>query len=197
MTSELKQSANEALQELALLETIACGGEAGRRALKDLYFQYAHRFRGYFLRRGLNQADAEDLTQESFIKIVRSAANANSITAPRAWLWSVAKSVLLDHLKKTPSSNQEWDAQGDEPFSEFSHDQQAMARCVEQQFQQFASSSPEGAQIIRWVVLDGFSSTEVAEMIDRTHGATREYLSQLRKKLRPLLEVCRDLLHTR
>ncbi len=85
----------EQFDEASLLEEIACGGETARRALKPLYQRYGHRFRSYFQQRGLSLADAEDLSQECFIKIVKSASNVKEFNAPRAWLWSVAKSVLM------------------------------------------------------------------------------------------------------
>jgi hypothetical protein len=39
-----------------------------------------------------------------------------------------------------------------------------------------------------------WSIAEVAELLERNPGATREYLSQCRKLLRPFLEPCRALL---
>lgn len=188
----------ESFSEAALLEEISAGGSAARKALKPLYCRYAHRFKAYFQQRGLGLADAEDLCQECFIKIVKSAPAAQPIRAPRAWLWSLAKSVLLDFYKsRRPSAELDEAVLAEQVLEQATEGAVDLdiEHCIERQFAVFAQDNPQGAQVLRWAVIEGFTAVEIAEMIGRSHGASREYLSQLRKKLRPILAICQELLH--
>ena len=51
----------------------------------------------------------------------------------------------------------------------------------------------EAGQAIVWAAVDGLKSTQIAELIGRSAGATREFLSQTRKRLREYLEPCLGL----
>jgi RNA polymerase sigma-70 factor, ECF subfamily len=47
-----------------------------------------------------NQNDAEDLTQEVFIRVLNSVANKNSISNIKTWIFTIAKHVAIDHYRK-------------------------------------------------------------------------------------------------
>jgi RNA polymerase sigma-70 factor, ECF subfamily len=47
-----------------------------------------------------NQNDAEDLTQEVFIRILNNLSNINSINNVKTWIFSIAKHVAIDHYRK-------------------------------------------------------------------------------------------------
>jgi RNA polymerase sigma-70 factor, ECF subfamily len=47
-----------------------------------------------------NQNDAEDLTQEVFIRVLNSVANKNNISSLKTWIFTIAKHVAIDHYRK-------------------------------------------------------------------------------------------------
>ncbi|MDR6121266.1 RNA polymerase sigma-70 factor (ECF subfamily) [Bacillus sp. SLBN-46] len=47
-----------------------------------------------------NQNDAEDLTQEVFIRVLNSFTNKNSISNVKTWTFTIAKRVAIDHYRK-------------------------------------------------------------------------------------------------
>ncbi|MEH7440071.1 RNA polymerase sigma factor [Neobacillus drentensis] len=47
-----------------------------------------------------NQNDAEDLTQEVFIRVLKSVANKNNISNLKSWIFTIAKHVAIDHYRK-------------------------------------------------------------------------------------------------
>jgi RNA polymerase sigma-70 factor, ECF subfamily len=47
-----------------------------------------------------NQNDAEDLTQEVFIRLLNNLSNINSIKNVKTWIFSIAKHVAIDHYRK-------------------------------------------------------------------------------------------------
>jgi RNA polymerase sigma factor (sigma-70 family) len=65
--------------------------------------------------------------------------------------------------------------------------------CFEQGFARFKEIEPERAKVLS-LQLDDLSIEKIAEKIGRTNGATKEYLSQCRKKLAPYVEHCTELL---
>ena len=56
--------------------------------------------------------------------------------------------------------------------------------CVHGQLARFSEAYPEACQAIVWAAVDGLKSAQIAELIGRSAGATREFLSQTRKRLR-------------
>jgi RNA polymerase sigma-70 factor, ECF subfamily len=47
-----------------------------------------------------NQNDAEDLTQEVFIRVLNNLSNIHSINNLKTWIFSIAKHVAIDHYRK-------------------------------------------------------------------------------------------------
>jgi DNA-directed RNA polymerase specialized sigma24 family protein len=69
---------------------------------------------------------------------------------------------------------------------------QSVAECVASGFEIFASVEPDRAHALG-MQMDGHSISEIADFIGRTVAATKEYLCQCRKKIKPFIEKCRDL----
>ncbi len=72
--------------------------------------------------------------------------------------------------------------------------QEALQQCYDRAYAGFAQSFPAAAQALDRVVQDRWSVRDLAALLQRTEGATREYLSQCRKKLKRFLEPCAPLL---
>ncbi|GGH49698.1 RNA polymerase sigma factor [Comamonas phosphati] len=86
---------------MGLLDRVAAGDEA---ALKHLYDQTASRLHGLALRIVGNKEWAEDVLQESFLGIWRSAGNyRDSLSPPLAWMGMVVRSRALDFLRRRRS----------------------------------------------------------------------------------------------
>lgn len=65
--------------------------------------------------------------------------------------------------------------------------------CVERGFAEFAKNFPERAHALSlWK--EGFDTAYIAAAIQRTQGATREYISQCRKRIEEFLQPCREYL---
>ncbi|WP_045523086.1 RNA polymerase sigma factor [Neobacillus niacini] len=47
-----------------------------------------------------NQNDAEDLTQEVFVRVLNNLSNIHSINNLKTWIFSIAKHVAIDHYRK-------------------------------------------------------------------------------------------------
>jgi len=84
-----------------LIELYLKGNEDGLHTLIARYlrivYNFSYRFAG-------NREDAEDITQETFLKVWKSLKRYNPETAFRAWLFTVARNTASDFLRKRKKS---------------------------------------------------------------------------------------------
>ncbi len=177
----------------ALIHSLAAP-QARSTAIDQLYRGYARRFAAYLMRRGVAAQDVEDLVQDAFLRLVRAAPGFGGGGNAHAWIWRVARSAWLDRWKTKPPVAGALDGLPEAvmgvtpdvaPAADFQD-------CVEGQLSRFARSFPAGGQALLWAAVDGFSTAQIAELLGRRAGATREFLSQTRKKLREFLAPCLD-----
>ena len=67
------------------------------RYLKEVYL--------YFLKRLNNSIEAEDLTQETFVKMWRNLKKFDQKRNFRTWLFTIAKNLLIDFFRKHQTTN--------------------------------------------------------------------------------------------
>ena len=187
--------------DLIGINLIKQGGAAREEGVNILYKKYARILRALFLRETRIQADADDLVQETFIKIVRGCHSFKGDAPLSAWIRRIAKNCLIDHLRSKKSHPTEnFDDDGWEMLentSGFLHvvdppvNGDTLEDCVERGFKEFAKVEPERAKALSLLV-DGLDSKKIASLINRGEGGIREYLSQCRKKIEEYLRPCRD-----
>lgn len=75
-------------------------GDHGREAVADgLARKYGKALHLFFVKRGLTHAEAEDLTQEVYLRIARMK-DVNSIREPEAFLFQAAANLLRDKIRR-------------------------------------------------------------------------------------------------
>lgn len=168
-----------------------------------LYRKYAPHFRKFYLYQGMNTADAEDIVQEVFIKIVRHGDSFSGESPFEAWLWSIVRNSMNDHFRRTkvrPSVNmtdEEWDILQNESAAMRTYDPppkgETLEDCVGQAFAAFAKKFSERAHVLS-MTMEGFDTAHIAAVINRTPGATREFISQSRKRIEEFMRPCREYL---
>ncbi|MBK1611865.1 hypothetical protein CKO44_00070 [Rubrivivax gelatinosus] len=182
----------------ALVAQIRAGGAARRCAVGDLYRRYGRKFKGYFRRHGAGPAQAEDLLQETFVKVLRGIDDWSGEGSLEAWLWAVARNTLVGSLRseRGDRATVSLDA-GDETASGHPLEQArsasgdpADADCVARGLASFAARFAEAAHVLERIVLDGWGVNELAQYRASAPGAAREYLSQCRKRLWSFIGHC-------
>ena len=92
--------APDARTDAELLGLIA-GGD--RPAFEELYRRYARSVLGIALRRMGDRGRAEDVTQDTFASIWRSASRYDPARGrPASWLYTVARNAIVDGLRRRP-----------------------------------------------------------------------------------------------
>ena len=59
-----------------------------------------------------------------------------------------------------------------------------LAESFQRGWDAFQEAAPRHAAVMAWIVEDGLSNDEISELLGRTPGATREFVSQCRKRAR-------------
>jgi RNA polymerase sigma-70 factor (ECF subfamily) len=190
------------MDDLKILNLIRQGGKMCDQGIGALYRKYALHFHKFFLYQGLNTADAEDVVQEVFINIIRHCESFKGDSPLEAWLWRIARNCMTDHFRRTkarPTDN--LDDDGWKGLERDSYDMrtvdpppgESLEDCVGRGFTEFAKKFAERAYALS-LAMDGFDTAHIAAAIQRTPGATREFISQSRKRIEAFLLPCKDYL---
>lgn len=93
MTKEMPETETS---DAELLRAFSSGDAA---AMDKLVGRYRQALFSWLLGMTANRADAEDLFQEVWFRVIRHAARFNDVSF-RAWLWKIARNLLIDFRRK-------------------------------------------------------------------------------------------------
>ncbi|MBT6392130.1 MAG: sigma-70 family RNA polymerase sigma factor [Nitrosomonadales bacterium] len=145
----------------------------------------------------LANQEALDLNQESLISIIKKAAMVNEPEKFEAWCWTVAKNKARDYLRKTKREKEFIEFNSDKYVDESTIENMDNVEsdnddCVREGYERFALKNPNHGYALD-LQQDGYPIKDIAIRIDRTPAATKEYLSQCRKKLKSYIKHCMEL----
>ncbi len=145
---------------------IARAKEGDRDAVRLLYIRYSDNVYGYIRSIVKDQKEAEDLTQQVFMKLMLVIGKYNDCGVPfSGWLLRMARNVALDHLRRrcpTPTEDLiALDAHSDEGARERARDlYEALATLPDEQ---------RSVMVMRHIV--GLSPPEIAEQMGRSESS--------------------------
>lgn len=94
------------------------GGKRGSAAFAQVVLTYQSRVRAFCIRMVRNAADADDLTQQTFLKVWQNLATFRGDTSFIAWTIRIARNLCIDLLRK---SNRFIPTDTTEPGNAFEH----------------------------------------------------------------------------
>ncbi len=162
----------------------------------SLYEGYRRKVYRVILRLVRNPSDAEDLTQETFLKIERNLPYVKRPESVPSWLYRIATNTALDFLRQPASRRDEGTAQLDledtiatpagTSSPEASMDTAESVSCV----RQYADQLPEQYRVVLVLHdLEGMSLEQVAEVMGSSLGATKVRLHRARKRFAGICAV--------
>ena len=166
--------------------------------LVTLWRESSARLRGWFERRTSCAADAEDLLQETFVRVHERLDTLLDAASVRAWLGTIARNVLHDHLRwhlrRRAARAGEVAALGlegvDGPPQEDADDanlDRTVAGWLEDYLREL---EPADAEALRIVDLEGRTQQELAERVGLTLSGAKSRVQRARARLRERLEDC-------
>jgi RNA polymerase sigma-70 factor, ECF subfamily len=154
---------------------VARAKEGDRAALEQLYLIHFDRIYGYLQLSVGNRHDAEDLTNQTFIKMLESIDRFVWRQAPfSAWLFRIAHNLAMDHFR----SGRRWQYEEEPPEHsaslEPSAEDEALAMIGrESMLGMIGSLSEDQQQVLTLKFVFNFSNGEVATILGKTEGAIK------------------------
>lgn len=179
------------------LDLHASGGAHAERAANMLFRTLWPKFKRTFTRWGLADGVAEEVASDAVLKVLLKIDGLRDPVAFVKWSNTVARNTFLTHLRDTKSQNdhevftdaQGWELLGDR-IEDASRMDPATLLCLQGQLEAFCRDHPQRAMVLEHCVLDGWSQQQVAQAIERNGPATKEFLSQCKKRLLHYWQQC-------
>lgn len=162
-------------------------------AFGKLYDVYVDRVYRHLYYRVGNVADAEDLTQQVFLKAWQAIDRYKKTASPfLAWLMTISHNLVVDFYRtKKDKTYLEAEVMADDSAS--SPEQVTETHFQQQQLRKVILQLPsEQQQVILLRFVEGFRYAEIAALLGKSEGAIRVILHRALVKLRHILEKERD-----
>jgi len=146
-----------------------------REALEELYLLHFDRIYSYLHLSLGNRHDAEDLTTQTFLKMLESIGRFRWQSAPfSAWLFRIAHNLAMDHFRSRRRVRTEEDVPELPGAEESSAEDQALDSLGDAGMLELMERlSAEQRQVLTLKFLFGFANAEVADILDKTEGAVK------------------------
>src|SRR5438045_4667473 len=149
--------------------------QGDRDALEELYLIHFDRIYSYLHMSVGNRYDAEDLTTQTFLKILESIKRFRWQSAPfSAWLFRIAHNLAMDHFR----ANRRWQPEEDVPEPQGEEEPSAEAQALQSIGRQsmlelIEDLSEEQQQVLTLKFVFNFPNGEVATILGKTEGAVK------------------------
>ncbi len=160
-----------------------------REALEELYLIHFDRIYSYLHMTVGNKHDAEDLTTQTFMKMLESIGKFRWQAVPfSAWLFRIAHNLSMDHFRANRRWQPEEEVPEPEPDEESSAEAEAMHSIGRKSMLELIEDlSGEQQQVLTLKFVFNFSNAEAAAILEKTEGAVKSLqhraLASLQKQL--------------
>ena len=172
-------------------------GDAG--AFDALVFRYQSPLIGFFVRNTRDMQLAEDLTQETLLRVYNQAWDYLPLGRFRGWMYRIARNLLIDNVRRRSNdalvkavkanTDSEDDRMARLAGEVASPGEQARFRELASMIDELLTEIPED-QRLTFVLhhYSGLPLPEVADVMETNHRTTKSRLRLAREKLREKLE---------
>ena len=150
--------------------------QAGERdALEELYLIHFDRIYSYLHMTVGNRHDAEDLTTQTFLRMLESIGRFRFQSAPfSAWLFRIAHNLSMDHFR----ANRRWQPEEEVPEPADSEERSAEDEAFQSigrksMLELIDTLSHEQQQVLTLKFVFNFSNREAATVLGKTEGAVK------------------------
>jgi RNA polymerase sigma-70 factor (ECF subfamily) len=164
--------------------------QGDRDALEELYLIHFDRIYSYLHVSVGNRHDAEDLTTQTFLKMLESIGKFRWQSAPfSAWLFRIAHNLAMDHFRAT----RRWQPEEEPPEPEPDDTTSAEAGALESigrksMLELIEDLSPEQQQVLTLKFVFNFANAEAATILGKTEGAIKSLQHRALVSLQKQLE---------
>ncbi|PLS15929.1 RNA polymerase subunit sigma [Bacillus sp. M6-12] len=150
------------------------------------YFEDVYRF--VYVKTG-NKWDADDIVSETFRKVYEKSANLETITAKKAWVFTIARNTVIDFYRKrkTVLVPDEIDYYIEPVKFEDPLDESDELDCLKKSLDVLPR---EDLEIVNLRYFSGLKFKDIAEVLQKTDGTIRVKSNRIMKKMGILLKKC-------
>jgi RNA polymerase sigma-70 factor, ECF subfamily len=162
-------------------------GEGDRDAFESLYDRYARPVYGFALRRLRDRSQAEDVAQETFASVWRSASSFKPDRGPgAAWLYAVARNAVVDRIRVNARANPTVPAEtGSEAGPEEAAQSDWLAWRVHRAFTELPETERAVLELAYW---GGLSQSEISDFLGIPLGTVKTRTRSGLARMADLLE---------
>jgi RNA polymerase sigma-70 factor, ECF subfamily len=163
----------ESTEHVRALVELAQKGD--RASLEELYLIHFDRIYSYLHMTVANRHDAEDLTTQTFVKMLESIGRFRWQSAPfSAWLFRIAHNLSMDYFR----SRRRWQPEAEVPEPYGSEEPSAEAEAMQSIGRQsmldlIDTLSHEQQQVLTLKFVFNFANADVAKILDKSEGAIK------------------------
>ena len=140
---------------------------------------YAETIYSYILLLVRNTHVAEDLTQETFMKVVANEHRFNGKSSVRTWIFRIAYTTTMSYFRKNKPQAQYEDTLRLDSTSGFSAEEVTLQNSQQKQFYDaLGSLKPSYQQMITLREIKGFSTKETAAILKCSEGKVKMTLTR-------------------
>jgi len=166
---------DEATRAAQVRRLVERAQKGDREALEELYLMHFDRIYSYLQMSVGNRHDAEDLTNQTFVKMLESIERFEWRKVPiSAWLFRIAHNLAMDHFRAgrrwQPESEPPEDASALEPSAE---DAALHGLGRDRMLRLIDGLSGDQRQVLTLKYAFDFSNAEVAAILGKTEGAVK------------------------
>ena len=182
------QPAKESTQAVRRLVERAQAGD--RQALEELYLLHFDRIYSYLHISVGNRHDAEDLTTQTFMRMLESIGRFRFQSAPfSAWLFRIAHNLAMDHFR----ASRRWQPEEEVPEPSGETEPSAEAAALQSIGRQsmlelIEDLSQEQKQVLTLKFVFNLPNAEVATVLGKTEGAIKSLQHRALVSLQKQLE---------
>src|SRR6185437_3106953 len=149
--------------------------QGDRDALEELYLIHFDRIYSYLHVSVGNRHDAEDLTTQTFMKMLEAIGRFRFQSAPfSAWLFRIAHNLAMDHFRAARRWQPEEEVPEQPGEAEPSAEAQALQSIGRQSMLELIEDlSPEQQQVLTLKFVFNFPNGDVATILGKTEGAVK------------------------
>src|SRR4051812_18096082 len=188
MTAASKPAREQPGAGRALVERAQKGD---RGALEELYLIHFDRIYSYLHMSVGNRHDAEDLTTQTFLKMLEAIGRFRWRSAPfSAWLFRIAHNLAMDHFR----ANRRWQPEEEVPEPEGTEESSAEEEALQSigrrsMLELIENLSHEQQQVLMLKFVFNFSNGEAGTILEKSEGAVKSLqhraLASLQKQITP------------
>lgn len=153
---------------------VALAQAGDRDAFEELYRLHFDRIYGYLRLSVGNRHDAEDLTNQTFIRMLESIDRFVWRQVPfSAWLFRIAHNLLIDHFRVSKRTTPEEEPAHPDAVEASAEDQAMSALGRESMLKLIGGLSADQQQVLTLRFGLDFANAEIAAILGKTEGAVK------------------------